>query len=64
MLEELDCADDTNLLFNNVPLTAMPAELEFANEIRQLTNKTGTRTVLRKNAIECLEYHRWPKLSV
>lgn len=51
MLEELDCADDTNLLPNNVPSppnpTAMPAELEFANEIRQLTDKTGTRTVSR-----------------
>ena len=52
MLEELDCADDTNLLPNNVPPpppnpTAMPAELEFANEIRQLTDKTGTRTVSR-----------------
>ena len=52
MLEELDCADDTTLLPNNVPPpppnpTAMPAELEFANEIRQLTDKTGTRTVSR-----------------
>lgn len=50
MLEELDFADDTNLLPNNVPPlppTAMPAELEFANEIRQLTDKTGTRSVSR-----------------
>ena len=50
MLEELDCADDINLLPNNVPSpspTAMPAELEFANKIRQLTDKTGTRTVSR-----------------
>ena len=52
MLEELDCADDTNLLPNNVPPpplspTAMPAELKFANEIRQLTDKTGPRSVSR-----------------